>query len=244
MSASHETPSALGTDVLSALVAEYSELVRRIAYHVLARTPPHVEADDLIQAGMIGILNAAEDFSASKGASFATYAGIRIRGAMLDQTRKANHAPRSTFRNAKQISEAVQTIERETSRDARNSEVAATLGVSMKEFHRMRESAAAARMLSLDEFTADTPDGAGLVEAEEAGPLQSLEQEQFRGAVTAAIERLPEREQLVLSLYYEQELNLREIGEVLGVGESRVCQIHAQAVLRVRARLTDWLECD
>jgi len=244
MSAGYDSPSPLDAGALSELVTEHAELVRRIAYHLLARLPSHVEIDDLIQAGMLGLLSAAENFSASKGANFATYAGIRIRGAMLDETRKMSHTPRSTFRNSKQISEAIQGIERETGRDARDSEIAERLGVSMDEFHRMLESAASTKMLSLDELTSERQDGPGLVSDDEAGPLEVLEAEEFRRDVVAAIERLPEREQLVLSLYYEQELNLREIGEVLGVGESRVCQIHAQAVLRIRARVGEWLGDD
>jgi RNA polymerase sigma factor for flagellar operon FliA len=244
MSASYENAPSTDVVELEKLVTEHAELVRRIAYHLLARMPSHIDVDDMIQAGMIGLLSAAENFSAAKGANFATYAGIRIRGAMLDEARKMSHTPRSTFRNARQISVAIQDIERETGRDARDTEIAAKLNVDMDELHRMLESAASTRMLSLDELAGETGEVPQLSAEDEGGPLEALEQEQFQRDMVAAIEKLPQREQLVLSLYYEQELNLREIGEILGVGESRVCQIHAQAVLRVRARLGAWLDND
>ena len=226
------------------LVVEHAELVKRIAYHLVSKMPPHVEVDDLIQAGMIGLLNAAENFSPTKGANFETYAGIRIRGAMLDEARKANWTPRSTFRNAKQVADAVRAIENETGRDARPVDVAQALDISLDEYHKILESAASSRLLSLEQLAGD-PERAGLLpKSPDDGPLDNLEEDDFRDALIRAIGSLPEREQLVLSLYYEEELNLREIGEVLEVSESRVCQIHGQAVVRIRARLDEWLRPD
>ena len=226
------------------LVVEHAELVKRIAYHLVSKMPPHVEVDDLIQAGMIGLLNAADNFSPDKGANFETYAGIRIRGAMLDEARKANWTPRSTFRNAKQVAEAVRAIENQTGRDARPAEVAEAMDISLDEYHRILESAASSRLLSLEQLAGD-PERAGLLpRSPDDGPLDNLEESDFRDALIQAIGSLPEREQLVLSLYYEEELNLREIGEVLEVSESRVCQIHGQAVVRIRARLDQWLRPD
>jgi RNA polymerase sigma factor FliA len=226
---------------MESLVCAHAELVKRIAYHLVAKMPPHVDVNDLIQAGMIGLLNAAENYSAAKGANFETYAGIRIRGAMLDEARRANFTPRSTFRNAKQVASAMREIENRTGRDARAVEVAETLGVSMDEYHRMLESAASSRVLSLDQLNEDC-ERDELAGPAEAGPCEMLEDEQFRTDLVRAIDGLPERERLVLSLYYTEELNLREIGEVLEVTESRACQIHSQAVLRLRARLKSWLE--
>ena len=186
---------------------------------------------------MIGLLNAAQNFSADKGANFETYAGIRIRGAMLDEARKANWTPRSTFKNAKQVAEAIRVIENRTGRDAKAADVAEVLGVSIEEYHRMLESAASSRLLSFEQLALDPERSMLLPESPDAGPELALEDDQFRNALAEAIEGLPEREQLVLSLYYDEELNLREIGEVLNVSESRVCQIHGQAVLRIRSRL-------
>ena len=222
------------------LVLKHGELVKRIAYHVISRLPAHIDVDDLIQAGMIGLMNAAQHFTPTKGANFETYAGIRIRGAMLDEARKSNWTPRSTFRHAKQVSQAIRDIESRSGRDARPPEIAAVLGVSLEEYHRMLESAASSRLLSYEQLAGD-PERSGLLpDAPEDGPEMVLEEDQFRDALAAAIAGLPERERLVLSLYYDDELNLREIGEVLEVSESRVCQIHGQAVLRIRARLNEW----
>ena len=222
------------------LVLKHGELVKRIAYHVISRLPSHIEVDDLIQAGMIGLLNAAQNFTPTKGANFETYAGIRIRGAMLDEARRSNWTPRSTFRNAKQVSQAIRDIEGRTGRDARAPEIAESLGVSLEEYHRMVESAASSRLLSYEQLADDPERAALLPDAPEDGPETLLAEDQFREALGHALAGLPERERLVLSLYYDEELNLREIGEVLEVSESRVCQIHGQAVLRIRARLGSW----
>jgi RNA polymerase sigma factor for flagellar operon FliA len=226
------------------LVLKHGELVKRIAYHVVSRLPSHIEVDDLIQAGMIGLLNAAQNFKPTKGANFETYAGIRIRGAMLDEARKSNWTPRSTFRHAKQVSQAIRGIENRTGRDARPHEVAEALNVSLEEYHRMVESAASSRLLSYEQLAGDPESASILPETPEDGPETLLEGDQFREALARAVATLPERERLVLSLYYDDELNLREIGEVLEVSESRVCQIHGQAVLRIRARVAEWLKND
>jgi RNA polymerase sigma factor FliA len=240
MNAAYESAGAAELPPIDELVLKHGELVKRIAYHVVSRLPAHIEVDDLIQAGMIGLLNAAQNFMPTKGANFETYAGIRIRGAMLDEARKANWTPRSTFRHAKQVSQAIRAIENRTGRDARAPEIAETLEVSLEEYHRMVESAASSRLLSYEQLAGD-PERAGMLpETPDDGPETVLEGEQFREALAGAVAGLPERERLVLSLYYDEELNLREIGEILEVSESRVCQIHGQAVLRIRARLDDW----
>jgi RNA polymerase sigma factor for flagellar operon FliA len=229
---------------LDELVVKHADLVKRIAYHLVSRMPPRIEVDDLIQAGMIGLLSAAQNFSPSKGANFETYAGIRIRGAMLDEARKANWTPRSTVRNAKEVAQATREVEARTGRDARAAEVAEHLGIELDEYYRILESAASGRLLSFDQLVSDPERVALLPESSEEVPDHVLEDDQFREALAKAIGSLPEREQLVLSLYYDEELNLREIGEVLEVSESRVCQIHGQAVVRIRARLASWFGAD
>jgi len=240
MTPGYKTAVAANLPPPDQLVLRHGELVKRIAYHVVSRLPSHIEVDDLIQAGMIGLLNAAQNFTPTKGANFETYAGIRIRGAMLDEARRSNWTPRSTFRNAKQVSLAIRSIENRTGRDAKAQDIAGALGVTLEEYHRMVESAASSRILSYEQLADDPERASMLPEAPEDGPETALEEDQFREAIGAAIAALPERERLVLSLYYDQELNLREIGEILEVSESRVCQIHGQAVLRVRARLDKW----
>ncbi len=231
------SPAASAED----LVTRHAELVKRIAYHLVSRMPPSVEVDDLIQAGMIGLLDAARQYTAEKGASFETYAGIRIRGAMLDEVRRADWTPRSVHRGVREMSEAMRRVENETGTEAKPAEVARVLGISLDEYHRLARDAAACRLFSFEQMNPQDEDNPVDVIADGApGPVDELEKDGFRDALAAAVEGLPERERLVLSLYYDEELNLREIGEVLEVTESRVCQIHGQALVRLRARMQDW----
>ncbi|HEY6482520.1 MAG TPA: RNA polymerase sigma factor FliA [Steroidobacteraceae bacterium] len=226
--------SARGTsDDADRLVLQHAELVKRIAYHLAGRLPPSVEVDDLIQAGMLGLLEAAGNYAANRGASFETYAGIRIRGAMIDALRKLDWAPRSVHRKARAVAAVVQEIERRTGREARDVEIAQAMQVSLEEYHSIVQDAASCRLASLDDATAATAAGS-------ADPFREAADERFRSALARAIAGLPERERLVMSLYYSEELNLKEIGAVLSVTESRVCQLHGQALVRLKARLADW----
>jgi RNA polymerase sigma factor FliA len=218
----------------SALVMRHAELVKRIAYHLAGRLPASVDVADLIQAGMIGLLEAASHFAADRGASFETYAGIRIRGAMIDALRKLDWAPRSVHRKARAAAAAMRDIERESGREARDTEVAQKLSVSLSEYHSIVQDAASCRLNSLDDETAASIAGPS------TDPFREVADEAFRTALATAIAGLPEREKLVMSLYYSDELNLKEIGAVLKVTESRVCQLHGQALVRLRARLEQW----
>ncbi|MGH8289775.1 MAG: RNA polymerase sigma factor FliA [Steroidobacteraceae bacterium] len=215
------------------LVSRHAELVKRIAYHMVGRLPPSVEVTDLMQAGMLGLLEAASNYAPNRGASFATYAGIRIRGAMIDALRKLDWAPRSVHRKARAVAAAVQEIERHTGRDARDTEIASRLGVPLEEYHAIVQDAASCRLATLDDTTAAAAEDA-------ADPFQETAEEGFREALAKAIDGLPEREKLVMSLYYSDGLNLKEIGAVLKVTESRACQLHGQALVRLKARLSDW----
>lgn len=222
-----------------ALVQEHAPLVKRIANHLRGRLPEGVDLDDLIQVGLIALLDAARQYSPAKGASFETYAGIRVRGAMLDEVRNTDWTPRSVYRRQRELTAAIQAVENRTGKPADAREIAAELGVSLEEYFRMVTSAASYRMFSMDQ---DTEDGEAPVlqiadPDSDAEPSSELESAEFRLALAEAIRALPEREALVMSLYYEEELNLKEIGEVLGVTESRVCQIHGQALARVRSRV-------
>ncbi len=223
-----------------ALVRQHADLVRRIAYHLAGRLPPQVEVDDLMQAGMIGLLEAAQHFTTGRGASFETYAGIRIRGAMLDALRKLDWAPRSVHRKARAAATAMREVELARSGEASDTEVAARMGVSLDEYHRIMLDAVGCQLLRLNDGE-DGEDGTLERLADDGlDPLGEALDDSQRSAVVAEIERLPEREKLVLSLYYEQELTLKEIGAVLHVTESRVCQLHGQALVRLRSRLSEW----
>lgn len=217
-----------------ALVMRHAELVKRIAYHLAGRLPPSVDVEDLIQAGMLGLLEAASNFSAGRGASFETYAGIRIRGSMIDALRRLDWAPRSVHRKARQVAQAIRELEKETGREARDTEIAARLGMSLEEYHRAVQDAATCQIVSMED--------AQLAERgdDSFDPFRETADDSFREALARAIAELPEREKLVMSLYYQEELNLKEIGAVLKVTESRVCQLHGQALSRLKARLAGW----
>lgn len=236
-----QAPGPPGTDP-EELVVRHAELVKRIAFHLVSRMPPSVEVDDLIQAGMLGLLDAARQYTASKGASFETYAGIRIRGAMLDEVRRADWTPRSVHRGVREMAEAIRRIEHGTGAEAKPAQVAEALGLSIDDYYRLARDATACRLFSFEQMNPPDEDNPVDLAADGGpGPEDEVEADGFRAALAAVIEGLPERERLVLSLYYEEELNLREIGEVLEVTESRVCQIHGQALVRVRARMKDWV---
>jgi len=224
------------------LVERHAPLVKRIAAHLLGRLPDGIEIDDLIQVGLIAMLEAARSYSADKGASFETYASIRVRGAMLDEVRANDWAPRSVYRKQRQLNTAIQSVESRTGQHAGAQEIADELGVSLDDYFAMLNTTSAARMFSLDQAEEGSEFTAERQIDRKSNPVVELESEEFRDEMIAAIGKLPEREALVMSLYYDEELNLKEIGAVLGVSESRVCQIHGQALARLRSRLHGWSE--
>lgn len=233
--------SQLSEKNTEALVKEHAVLVKRIAHHLIARLPDHVQVDDLIQAGMIGLLEAAQKYEGTKGASFSTYAGIRIRGAMLDDIRRGDWAPRSVHRNSRKIMDAIHQVESTKGRDAEDSEIAELLGMSQDEYHSALSDTASCRLFSFEELIENQGETDLLDDSDQPDPLNNVERSIFQNVLAQSIQELPEREQLVLSLYYDQELNLKEIGAVLNVGESRISQLHSQAALRLRKKLEGWL---
>ncbi len=230
------------------LVERHASLVKRIAYHLLARLPDSVQVDDLIQSGLEGLLEAAGNYDISKGASFETFAGIRIRGAMLDEMRRGDWSPRSLHRNARRLAEENLKLERQLGRAPTDSELALSLDVSLEDYRDMARNTMSARLCSFDEVVGVSNGDGGADEgltrsalyADTAdGPDKLIESDEQRTQVAEAISALPERDQLLLSLYYKEELNLKEIGLVLGVSESRVSQLHSQAALKLRTKLLD-----
>ena len=226
------------------LVDDYAPLVKRIAYHLMSRLPPSVQVEDLIQSGMIGLLEAARNYDPSQGASFETYAGIRIRGSMLDEIRKGDWAPRSLHRKVRAIAKAVADVEARHGRDARDAEVAQEVGMSLDDYYATLQDASGYRVFSFEDLPAGEEGMSESLGEKIPEPAAQVENDLFKAALAEAIAGLPERERLVMSLYYKDELNLRETGEVLGVSESRVCQIHSQALVRLKARMAAWTERD
>lgn len=225
----------------SDLVVQHTPLVKRIAYHLLGRLPDTVQVDDLIQAGMLGLLESLKQYDASQGASFETYAGIRIRGAMLDELRRADWTPRSVHKKARQVAEAIRIVENQLGRDAKDHEVAKHLGIGLEEYGQILQDSLSCKTFSVEELIQGEDSVIDQIHADHQ-PEQQLMQDDFQRALADAIRELPERERLVVALYYDEELNLREIGKVLEVGESRVSQILSQAMLRLRAKLGAWSE--
>lgn len=219
------------------LVERHAPLVKRIGVHLRGRLPDNIELDDLVQVGLMALLEAAKTYDSTKGASFETYASIRVRGAMLDEVRSNNWAPRSVYRTQRRITTAINAVENRTGAAAKAEDIAAELGVDVDEYFRMLATTATTRMFSIDhaESGMETDTFAALEDGD--NPATELESVEFRQQIVAAIRKLPERECLLLSLYYDEELNFKEIGEVLGVSESRICQIHAQALAKVRAKV-------
>lgn len=226
----------------SAQAVQYAPLVKRIAHHMMMRMPACVQVEDLIQAGMIGLLEAAQKYDASKGASFETYAGIRIRGSIVDEMRRGDWAPRSVHRNGRRVSKAIADIEARKGCDATDQEVAQELDVGINEYHSMLNDSSSSRLFSFEESYGDDDARQGLDNQSMAftPPQEEFQRQALKQSLAQAITQLPERERLVLALYYDEELNLKEIGQIIGVSESRVSQIHSQAALRLRSRLSDW----
>ncbi len=225
---------------LTDVVDRYAPLVKRIAHHLLLRMPASVQIDDLIQSGMIGLIEAARKYDVSKGASFETYAGIRIRGSMLDEVRKGDWAPRSVHRKSRKVAEAIKAIEARTGKDAKDQEIAKELDIDLNAYYAILQDATGSRLFSFDDIMEGDDSAIELAAGELPGPCDGLQRDTFKQHLARAIDGLPDREKLVLALYYDEELNLKEIGEVIGVSESRVSQIHSQAAMRLRARLSDW----
>lgn len=225
----------------SQAVEQYMPLVRRHALSLQVRLPPSVELDDLIQAGMVGLLDAFNRFDKSQGASFATYASQRIKGAMIDELRSRDWLPRSVRRGSRDVDRAIQRLSHRHGRAPSEREIAAELGMPIAEYHQLLHDVNNGYLVAYeDSSTAETE---GSTVADELAPFASPFEATFaharREELAAAIEQLPEREKLLLGLYYQEHLNLKEIGAVLGVSESRVCQMHSQAVARLRAMMAD-----
>jgi RNA polymerase sigma factor for flagellar operon FliA len=222
------------------LLADHAPLVKRLAHQMKAKLPPSVEVDDLIQAGMIGLLDAVNRYEETHGAQFETYAVQRIRGAMLDELRGSDWLPRSIRQNMRKIEVAMTTLQQKLGRQPSETEIAEQIKMSLADYQEMLGDGGGHQLIYYEDFH-DSEGNENFLDRycvdESSDPLQMLLNGGFRAAVVDAISSLPEREKIVMGLYYEQELNLKEIGAVMGVSESRVCQLHSQAIARLRSKL-------
>ncbi len=219
------------------LLNQYMPLVRRQALTLQVRLPASIELDDLIQAGMVGLLEALGRFDATQGATFATFASQRIRGAMMDELRTRDWLPRSVRRSARAVDDAVRRLEQQLGRPPEEGEIARDLDMPLSEYQQLLNDTNSGQLLPFEELVAE---GAESVKEEATNlPFDQFLDQQQRQSLIDAIDALPEREKLLMALYYQEELNLKEVGAVLGVTESRVSQLHSQAISRLRARLYD-----
>jgi len=237
----------LGSPEADELILEYSPLIKYIAHRIAVRLPPHIELDDLMSAGVIGLMDAIEKFNPDKDTQFKTYAEIRIRGAILDELRAQDWVPRSVRQKATTVSSAYAKLEQELGRPAEDHEVAEAMGIEIEEFHELLRQAAGQAILSVEDLGGVSKDGEkrDLMEViagtKETDPETLARLEEIRSIIAQAIDMLPEKERLVVSLYYYEELTMKEIGEVLGITESRISQIHTKCVLRLRAKLRKFI---
>jgi RNA polymerase sigma factor for flagellar operon FliA len=220
-------------------VVQFAPLVKRLAHYMMATLPASVDIGDVIQSGMLGLLDAARRFQDDRGAQFETYAVQRIRGAMLDGLRQADWLPRGLRKSLRQVEGMISKLEQAHGRPPTELELAKALDMPLGEYQQLLQNARGYQLVSSEDLQADGEEN--YVDHYYADarpdPLQALLDERQRVALVAAIESLPEREKKVMGLYYEQDMNLREIGAILGVSESRVCQLHSQAIARLRSRV-------
>jgi RNA polymerase sigma factor for flagellar operon FliA len=227
----------------NAMLKQYSPLVRRLAHQMIAKLPANVELDDLIQVGMIGLSDALTRFDAAQGVMFETFATQRIRGAMLDELRGNDWMSRGDRRQQRAIETAVRTLEQRLGRAPSEGQIAAEMGIGLTEYQELLGKVRGTQLVCLEDMSGDDGDEDFLdrhVASDDANPLNRLQDQRMRQALVDAIKNLPEREQYVMSMYYEHDMNLKEIAAVLKVTESRVCQLHSQSIARLRARLREW----
>jgi len=225
------------------LIIRYAPWVRFIALRMAAKLPSHVQAEDLISAGIIGLIDALDKFNPAREVQFKTYAQIRIQGAMKDELRSLDWASRSVRQKAKRLEQAYAALEQDLGRPPSSEEVASSLGIPMAAFEEMLDDVKGTSLVSLEEIgqRVAAEEKSSLLDVlltrQDQDPLEALNLQDLRKALVGAIEELPAKERLVLSLYYFDELTMKEVGKVLSLTESRISQLHTQAVLRLRGKL-------
>lgn len=224
-----------------ALIRQYSPLVRRLAHHMMAKLPPSVQVDDLIQVGLIGLSEALTRFEASQGVQFETFATQRIRGAMIDELRENDWMSRGSRKSQKEIEGALRRLEHRLGRSPTETEIAAELGMDLADYQSLLNKVRGTQLVYLEDMAGGSEGEDGFLDRHmvdgDSDPMQMLRNQRLRQSLVDAIKGLPEREQYIMSMYYEKDMNLKEIAAVLGVTESRVCQLHSQSIARLRSKM-------
>jgi RNA polymerase sigma factor for flagellar operon FliA len=235
------TYTAKGQLDRDAMIRQYVPLVHRLAHHMIAKLPPNVEVDDLVQVGLIGLAEALSRYEASQGVQFETFATQRIRGAMIDELREGDWMSRGSRKSQKEIERAVHRLEQKLGRPPIESEIASELKMSLPDYQSLLSRVRGTQLVYLEDMAHSNDDEEGFLDRHvadaEADPMAVLKDQRLRQALVQAIKSLPEREQYIMSMYYEKDLNLKEIAQVLGITESRVCQLHSQSIARLRAKM-------
>lgn len=235
--------TAKGTLHREEQLRKYTPLVRRLAHHMIAKLPPSVELDDLIQVGMIGLTEAIARYEPSQGVMFETFASQRIRGAMIDELRDGDWMSRGSRKSQKEIEQAVNRLQQKLHRPPKESEIAEEMGMSLADYQHLLAKVRGTQLVYLEDISGHGDDDDGFLDrhmgASEPDPSSLLQDQRMRMALVEAIKNLPEREQHIMSMYYEHDMNLKEIAAVLGVTESRICQLHSQSIARLRAKLRE-----
>ena len=230
----------------NSLVVKYAPLVKRVALHLKTRLPSYVDVNDLIQSGMIGLMDAIQNYKDGHGATFETYAAIRIRGSIIDELRQSDWTPRSVHQNTRAIRETLARLSHTYGRPPTDAEMAAELKVDINKYHQMILDSNTSQVMCIEDtgLTDDVIGERPFSDINALGPddklFESVNGEQFKHALATSIKKLPERERTIIGLYYDQEMNLREIGLIMGISESRTCQVLSQAVVRLRNALDEW----
>jgi RNA polymerase sigma factor FliA len=224
-----------------AMIRQYQPLVRKLAHHLMAKLPASVQVDDLIQVGLIGLSEALHRYEAAQGVQFETFATQRIRGAMLDELRESDWMSRGSRKSQKEIEQALRQLEHQLGRTPLESEIAAEMGLTLADYQSLLGKVRGTQLVYIEDMVRNgTEDDSFLdrhVMDSESDPVNLLRDRRLRQSLVDAIKNLPEREQYVMSMYYEEDMNLKEIALVLGVTESRVCQLHSQSIARLRSKM-------
>jgi RNA polymerase sigma factor for flagellar operon FliA len=225
----------------SALIKQYQPLVRKLAHYMMAKLPASVEVDDLIQVGLIGLADALSRYEATQGVQFETFATQRIRGAMLDELRGNDWMSRGSRKSQKDIETHMRRLEHRLGRSPTESEIAKEMGLTLADYQALLNKVRGTQLVYLEDMSRSNEDDDNFLDRHvadaDADPMNMLRDQRLRESLVAAIKSLPEREQYIMSMYYEQDMNLKEIAAVLDVTESRVCQLHSQSIARLRAKM-------